>query len=74
MRFIPNDTVLDGYNRYEPGNEYDVPEDRVKHMVSHGLGTSPDLKPEPGNWSEPATVTTPALQPDDLVHGHDARF
>jgi hypothetical protein len=73
VRFTPNRLVKDGYETYEPDQEYpDVPEDRVRHMVSHGFGTSPDLKPEPGNWSEPVTITTPpaapiTLRPDDAA-------
>jgi hypothetical protein len=70
VKFTPNQTVLDGENRYEADQEYDVPEDRVKHMVSHGWGSSPDIQPEPGNWSEPAVAVT--LQPDDADSGSDS--
>lgn len=62
MLFTPNQTLRDGYETYEAGQEYDAPEDRVKYLVSLGWGVSPDLPAELGNWSEPATVT---LQPHD---------
>jgi hypothetical protein len=65
VKFTPNQVVLDGDRRYEADKEYDdVPDDRARYMVSHGWGTSPDIKPEPGAWSETATVTT--LQPHNL--------
>lgn len=68
MKFTPNQTVLDGGDRYEAGQEYDVPEDRVMHMVSLDWGAAPDLKPEPGAWSEPA-VTATTLAVDDASSG-----
>jgi hypothetical protein len=71
MRFTANQAVLDGENRYEADREYDdVPEEAVRRMVSHGWGTSPDLKPEPGNWSEPVTAVT--LAPDDASSAADS--
>lgn len=77
MRYLPNQVHLEGHDRFEPGQEYDVDEDRVRYFVSHGRGTAPDLQPEPGAWSEPVTVTTgPAeavtLQPHDAVQGQES--
>jgi hypothetical protein len=73
MRFTPNQPVLDGASRYEADVEYDdVPEDRVKHMVSHGWGTSPDIQPEPGAWSEPAAAVT--LQPHSVSSASESEM
>jgi hypothetical protein len=64
--FTPNQTLLDGYDRYEAGVEYDIPEDRAKYLVSMGWGDAPSLPRELGDWSEPAVVT---LQPHDVESG-----
>ena len=66
--FTPNQTLLDGYDRYEADTEYDIPEDRARYLVSLGWGEAPDLPPDTttGPWSEPASVT---LAPDDLEAG-----
>jgi hypothetical protein len=65
--FTPNQTLLDGYDRYEADTEYDIPEDRAAYLVSLGWGEAPDLPRDLGNWSEPATVAT--LEPHDLEAG-----
>ena len=65
MRFVPNQTVLDGENRYEADQEYDVPEARARYMVSFGWGDAPDLDPQPEINPPPARVTLrPNVRPD----------
>jgi len=71
VRFIPNQTLLDGYDRYEADTEYDIPEDRAAYLVSLGWGDAPDLPPDSSDqaspWSEPVT-----LQPDDVTSGSES--
>ncbi len=69
MLFTPNQTLLDGYDRYEADTEYDVPEDRAAYFVSLGWGIAPDLPPDSETSPEPAGVT---LQPRDVVSGSAA--
>jgi hypothetical protein len=62
---VPNQTFLDGYDRFEPDQEYEVDDDRGAYFVSQRWASSPD---RPDEFAAEVTAATPpepvTLRPD----------
>jgi hypothetical protein len=68
VKIVPNQLFLDGYDRYEKDQEYEVDDRDGARFVGNGWASSPDYE-LPGRsqvMNEEGEVVT--IQPDSIVH------